>query len=926
MPFKNFKNANYNALKKLSIRERLQAGSDSNMGQMLISMLTPTQAAELFPKYYQQRFPNISGFLKALPTSVSAARQRAYEEQIENTASGDAAGSNFASGGYRKKWQQEIDRERQRSQISRKEQTPAPQLSPEQRESFDALKSGDIDINDPRMKWLKNTSPDVLQSVGISVVKDKAGLDKYHYTAPQVSDEEVKRDLSSTGNLKQMIDNAAAKYKIDPRIMYGIVRGESGHGNRYDQNINSREESWGPFQMNRASWNPGLGSDFERETGLSVKDPATLNRQADWIASKIAARGNNARRWVASQWYGYGSDVGGPKDFDVRAAGGDRDWNKSWGTMGAGPKSDLVTQNYSTQQINARREQLSSQREAERIGTLAKITQPEGPQNADGSAQPANQPRGTDRWSSITPMGSKNWCGRGVVDLAKKVFRGVDYFDKSPVKGALGGDASSVAYGNQFFQKSGMYQQGQRVSVDQLTPEFIASLPPGTIVAAGGGRADGAGHIQMKIGDRWMSDHVQSRFYMPTQNRPYKDYTILRLTPQGQSYLADRGFFDKSTIQQELAPKQTTVSPNPLPSKEKETPVNPDPTTQEVKREVQTLASVTQPQGPVNAAGPISEQGKQQEPSQVKMETKKSTAVVEPTPSGARYKVNMSGFREMIKKDPANTYPGFMIDMASDQQIVEGFNNDPRIKAAGVRIDEKGVLHVKNTNNPNVKEFLAGKDLSSAITKIEEKKKEEPKVEAKKTPEVKEEPKVEPTKQPEVKKEEPKQAPTKVKAMAEGGTVDINTEKITAYPIGGLQGDNAVVVNTQQRPLFTMNTNENIVMDGKNNKLHVIPNKKSTNIGPTPKDNPMSGIMEEFHSTIQEIKNDFATLKATKVEQPKLQSNSPSVNEEGWLDKINHTSADPFKSPTMRRVATRAAGMETGDATNGYHYSRGNHS
>lgn len=114
-------------------------------------------------------------------------------------------------------------------------------------------------------------------------------------------------------NLKALIDQAAAQAGIDPRKMYGIVAGESGHGPGYDKNISSKEESYGPFQLNRKG---GLGNVFEQSTGLDLRDPNTIGAQAQWVANYLA---KNPNMNIGGTWFGYR---------------GDTDWNPKWGNAG----------------------------------------------------------------------------------------------------------------------------------------------------------------------------------------------------------------------------------------------------------------------------------------------------------------------------------------------------------------------------------------------------------------------------------------------------------------------------------------------------------------------------------------------------------------------------------------------------------------
>lgn len=110
--------------------------------------------------------------------------------------------------------------------------------------------------------------------------------------------------------LKAVLDAAARKHGIDPRIMYGIVAGESHHGNRYD--IGDGGKSFGPFQMYTGG---GLGNRIAA-AGIDVRDPKTIAAQADWVANFIAHGGS------LGNWHGYH---------------GNRDWNPRWGNAGFSP-------------------------------------------------------------------------------------------------------------------------------------------------------------------------------------------------------------------------------------------------------------------------------------------------------------------------------------------------------------------------------------------------------------------------------------------------------------------------------------------------------------------------------------------------------------------------------------------------------------
>jgi murein DD-endopeptidase MepM/ murein hydrolase activator NlpD len=135
--------------------------------------------------------------------------------------------------------------------------------------------------------------------------------------------------VSSADSLTRLVEVEAAKAGIDPRIMHGIRAGESGkrqNGSNpaaaYDRKDDAVESSWGPFQLNRRK---GLGVQFEKETGLDVRDPATIPDQVRWVAEGLK---KNGRKWLGN-WMGYR---------------GDRDADPRWGDSGYVPSTSARAQ------------------------------------------------------------------------------------------------------------------------------------------------------------------------------------------------------------------------------------------------------------------------------------------------------------------------------------------------------------------------------------------------------------------------------------------------------------------------------------------------------------------------------------------------------------------------------------------------------
>lgn len=133
----------------------------------------------------------------------------------------------------------------------------------------------------------------------------------------------------SGSDVKRVVDAAAMANGVNPRVLYGIIAGESGHGNNYDFNGHG-ESSWSMFQLNRAG---GLGNTFERETGLSVRDPSNIPAIANWVAKYIAKTHN------LHPWHGFH---------------GARDWNPKWGSMGYSPKREQTIHIHNHQHLDGK--------------------------------------------------------------------------------------------------------------------------------------------------------------------------------------------------------------------------------------------------------------------------------------------------------------------------------------------------------------------------------------------------------------------------------------------------------------------------------------------------------------------------------------------------------------------------------------------
>lgn len=161
-----------------------------------------------------------------------------------------------------------------------------------------------------------STGPHGEGAGGVGSAGRGRGSIRYHAgDSDYIPSKEFYGEGSSAGNLTKLIEEESRKAGVDPRILEGIRAGESFHRQDwYDKKDDAIESSWGPFQLNRRR---GLGVEFERDTGLDLRDPRSIPAQVRWVANYVK-QGRSLRPWA-----GYH----GPREADPR-----------WGDSGYKPQ------------------------------------------------------------------------------------------------------------------------------------------------------------------------------------------------------------------------------------------------------------------------------------------------------------------------------------------------------------------------------------------------------------------------------------------------------------------------------------------------------------------------------------------------------------------------------------------------------------
>ena len=228
-----------------------------------------------------------------------------------------------------------------------------------------------------------------------------------------------------------------------------------------------------------------------------------------------------------------------------------------------------------------------------------------------------------------------------------------------------------------------------------------------------------------------------------------------------------------------------------------------------------------------------------------------------------------------------------MIDMASDSAITDGFNKDPRVQAAGVKI-VNGQMSIKDVNNPQVKSILQDALKRGALTKIPKNK-------------------------------------TGGKVRVDEGFDSVPIQQQESDP----RSDNMLAVNPKtQEGLFTYNNKEKLAYNQTNDQVQVVPqNKIGTQQDPTTAyaqaTNKIQGPITAASTVSQSAQQNNADLAK---DQPANSIRSPNIDynrDPNMIDNMMQHSGVLAKSPSAERAFSRAGFAETGGGIGGKHFSYG---
>ena len=150
----------------------------------------------------------------------------------------------------------------------------------------------------------------------------------------------------------------------------------------------------------------------------------------------------------------------------------------------------------------------------------------------------------------------------------------------------------------------------------------------------------------------------------------------------------------------------------------------------------------------------------------------------------------------------------------------------------------------------------------------------------------------------------PEGEPTRVSVLADGGEADTgSSSEISAYPIGSLKGDNAIVANADQEPLFTMNTDkENASYDSSSGKVSVEPVTKNN---PDSLSSSSEGGQADTKSAESEQSGDKAQNESAMISGLKLEPNMS-------FQSATQLSSNPMTCPSFERAISAAGFKKSG--------------
>lgn len=923
----NIRKVSYKSLKSLSLKKRMEV-ANSPVGPSLLAALTPSQFADLFPSYWRKGLPDVGGFRLAITRKSEEMGKKRQEQQdkynkatemlVRDSMLGTGGGqavNDWREGFQRASYQEEgfgsvLGRRRGQMGFSEGRQPKRPQLTEDQNAAIDKLKKGPISTDE--MKFLNGLSDKQLKEARIEKYKDDKG--KEFYKDVPYTEEEAKKALTAeaesgnnTPREKAVLDMIAKREgSKNPNAIFGDTGGKEN--SRYRSQIGMTK----PLQemtvsevldmqkkltavTRRDGHGSGLGTSavgsgqMVRKTLLGnlkslgipesqwgsmkfdkkLQDQLTLSNFRHTIGDPNGDPGGWNRTALGSQYESFDTRKGkNPLSQDeiasVRGASGQR------------PVS-IAKGDYTPEEIQRMKDQLAKENDPVRREHIASaIDAATGNQTAQVSPTGKVSVQGAVKADALGPVNTGSIEDNFVKGMEYAYSNNSASKDAQPYKGVVFHVTGHQSMDKQIeFQKKTGYgyqyvidKDGtvHKMSGDADRPNHIR----GADASVRTGRFDLTNNNALGVGFITGGGQPTDE-QLKAANRVlphlYKAYNIPMYLKDGKpNYPVGHGEIQgKDAARNTLGPNGTPegqVMAQGFRSKEYWS----DLEKRQQQMEVNPVAQQPAP-GPTPQAGG---------PPPVSMEDRSLGSFMK-----------AAGAVPPKKEEPTATVsPAKPSEAAAPSQ---GTTPAPNAPLPPSRPPE---LSKPTESSPATPPATAAKPETPAPPPTAPKQEAPP---------------------------PPAKEPEKVTTAAAGGSFNVGDGKIQAYPIGGIKTDNTVVVNKQQKPLFTMNTNrEAAVYDPSQRRVDVMPTSKVKGVGAAP--NPMSNEMNYMRQEMAAM----SQQKPKEAPAPVKQVSHPQNDLASMMGNVNQAGKDPYLNPAFKRAMFRTNFDEHRSREPVNNYTRGN--
>lgn len=782
---------------KMPIGDRVNMAR-SGEGRQLLSSLTPTQLADMFPDYYKKAYPDVGKILKSIssPSFKPLSREEADIQMGKNEAfirSKERLSQPDMKPAWFRKLQEETGQKL--SDAGAK-----AQLSGAKKDLLREMESSGVKSDDPRASFLKDLSDDDLKKAGITKQSDNQGNIVFRRT--EITDEQAKARLESIDPKIEAIRKTILGKESSGR--YDITSFAEGRGSNASGGYQFADGTW-RAQARKAGYDPDL---YPR---AKMAPPEVQDAVARSYIKDILARNGGDVSAVPREWYA------GPKgyltDYELRVNRGltlekyVSDWMQKYQANSGGS----VTQTQIAQSLEEAKKQIRQDQEGHLAGRVEMPVLPNGlkPEVVtfyNGLTDRQKQ----DFYSMLKAAGG----GPSQDQLSAGVNRVNDLYDKNPT--AL---------------QQGVFKGNGRLLFDNDR------------IAAGASQL--SGHTQAAL-NKFQEFAPEGTTITSTYRSP--EHHIEASKPGGPGAHSRGSAVDIRSSGKSPAELAQTI--------------------QALKRAgfTKVLLEGDHIHAEANPGQDFHISNLGRGNPGIDLESARTAA------DRVAWNEGLSAERETANVTPAPTSTP-----ASTPRQAEELR--PTAQAVSANRPQQQAQNTSNTED---------KTSSLAATREYEAAKQAGKFDN-------------------------QQKPEEVRVLAEGGQAEVNSDEIKAMPIDSLKGDNSVVMDQDNKPLFTMNTkDEKAVYDPKTKQVDVQP------INKTDGDSLGSGklLTESSHQTKGETHPDSPPQPVFREPMPTTAPRSGDVS-------VSITD-DMFKDPGFKRAIAKTRFVDTGDAALGGHFGAAN--